>query len=117
MKNGEKEEYVELSVKPHKCIPIKFIPEDITVKIVNEPDFKLYEVDYGKSKIQRLTIFDSKDKKYGYIYSYKKSDKYYRCLKCKAKNKLVTAKVLQDENGQNYVELSKTDHVCEIQKL
>uniref|UniRef100_A0AC34GS30 Uncharacterized protein n=1 Tax=Panagrolaimus sp. ES5 TaxID=591445 RepID=A0AC34GS30_9BILA len=117
IKNDENDECVELGHNGHKCAPIKFVPENITPNIVKKSDFKLYEIVYQKKKIQNLTVFYSNDRKFGYNYSYDSQKKSYCCIKCRSKKKHVTAKLLQDENGQNYLELSKTEHVCEIQKL
>uniref|UniRef100_A0AC34FTJ4 Uncharacterized protein n=1 Tax=Panagrolaimus sp. ES5 TaxID=591445 RepID=A0AC34FTJ4_9BILA len=117
IKNDENQDCLELSPLAHKCDPIKFIPEDIACKIVKEPDFKLWEEMLHKNKKQRLTIFDASNRKNGYIYTYNKHNENYVCVKCSNKKKHVTAKLLPDENGQNYVELGKNEHVCEMQKL
>uniref|UniRef100_A0AC34GSB2 Uncharacterized protein n=1 Tax=Panagrolaimus sp. ES5 TaxID=591445 RepID=A0AC34GSB2_9BILA len=117
IKKDDNEECVELSAKPHKCTPVKFIPEDITSKTVKEPNFKLYETVFQRKKKQRLVIYDPKDKKLGYVYSYLAGRMLYVCMKCQEKKKYITAKVLQDKNGHSSVELCKYQHVCEIQKL
>uniref|UniRef100_A0AC34EZF8 Uncharacterized protein n=1 Tax=Panagrolaimus sp. ES5 TaxID=591445 RepID=A0AC34EZF8_9BILA len=116
-KNDKNEECVELSPNQHKCTPIKFIPEDISPKIVKEPDFKLWENIFHKRKIQKLTIFDPNNKNFGYVYSYNAEKKNYICWPCKSEKRYVTAVVKQDENGQNYVELCKNEHACKLQKV
>uniref|UniRef100_A0AC34F2E3 Uncharacterized protein n=1 Tax=Panagrolaimus sp. ES5 TaxID=591445 RepID=A0AC34F2E3_9BILA len=113
------EDCIELCPTAHRCKPIEFIPEDddSAVKIVKLPNFKLYETVSNGKKIQRLTIFDTKNKKFGYIYSFRKDENHYLCIKCGNLKKRIRAYVRQDENGQNYVELGKMEHVCKMQKL
>uniref|UniRef100_A0AC34F7M0 Uncharacterized protein n=1 Tax=Panagrolaimus sp. ES5 TaxID=591445 RepID=A0AC34F7M0_9BILA len=112
-KNSQNQECIELGPEKHKCEPIKFDPDKKPLKIIKEPDFKLYETFYHKTKVQRLIIFDSNDKELGYTYSYCAKQKGYICIKCRTKKNFVTAQVLQDENGLNYVELCRNEHVCE----
>uniref|UniRef100_A0AC34FU87 Uncharacterized protein n=1 Tax=Panagrolaimus sp. ES5 TaxID=591445 RepID=A0AC34FU87_9BILA len=81
IKNDKYEECIELCPTEHKYTPIGFIHEDITVKIVTEPGFKLWEQISRKKTLQKLTIYDSNDKNHGYIYSYKLDKKnYFYCI-------------------------------------
>uniref|UniRef100_A0AC34G3L0 Uncharacterized protein n=1 Tax=Panagrolaimus sp. ES5 TaxID=591445 RepID=A0AC34G3L0_9BILA len=116
IKNDENQKCIELGPTAHKCAPINFVPEDLKSKIVKESDFMLYETVLNRRKLQRLFIFDQTNKNYGFNYSYAKHIKKYWCIACRSKTKLVTAKVFQNENGQNYVELGNLNHVCKAVK-
>uniref|UniRef100_A0A914QMW3 Uncharacterized protein n=1 Tax=Panagrolaimus davidi TaxID=227884 RepID=A0A914QMW3_9BILA len=56
------------------------------------------------------------DKSVGYKYFWDKTQKVYRCGGCKYKGKNLSAKVLKNKEGNDYVQLNKTKHVCEMLK-
>uniref|UniRef100_A0A914YUI8 Uncharacterized protein n=1 Tax=Panagrolaimus superbus TaxID=310955 RepID=A0A914YUI8_9BILA len=109
-KNGAEEEYVELGPNEHKCSPIKFEPPEAL--IVNLPNFKIET--FTKNGVQRksLIIFSSKNKKLKYNYFFAAKTKSFVCGKCSKKNKRITAKLLKNENGEDYLELNSKNHLC-----
>uniref|UniRef100_A0A914R5A8 Uncharacterized protein n=1 Tax=Panagrolaimus davidi TaxID=227884 RepID=A0A914R5A8_9BILA len=59
IKNCLKGEYVELGQNQHKCIPIKYVPEDLNIKIVKKPYFFLEDVTNKNGTIsKRLNVSD-----------------------------------------------------------
>uniref|UniRef100_A0A914Q6F9 Uncharacterized protein n=1 Tax=Panagrolaimus davidi TaxID=227884 RepID=A0A914Q6F9_9BILA len=85
-------------------------------RILKLPDFEFRPGKNGNPE-GTLVIFDSKGKSTIYEYFYSTSHETYICLKCQVKNRRVTAKIHVDgKNGEKYIELSKTEHICEPKK-
>uniref|UniRef100_A0A914PZM3 Uncharacterized protein n=1 Tax=Panagrolaimus davidi TaxID=227884 RepID=A0A914PZM3_9BILA len=84
--------------------------------IIRAPNYRL-----GIERwIKHLYIFDSDHKTLCYNYTFKKqknSMNYFVCFKCKHLNKsTVSARIVSNENGEEYVKLSENEHVCQRQK-
>uniref|UniRef100_A0AC34GUY7 Uncharacterized protein n=1 Tax=Panagrolaimus sp. ES5 TaxID=591445 RepID=A0AC34GUY7_9BILA len=104
-----REEYIELSNAEHDCQP-KPIPES---KIINLPNFKI-DTD-GKNQ-KHLIIFDKNDKTLCYIYNNRKAKDKFFCKKCNTFTYTVNATLRKNQNGEDYIELGKNDHLCKPEK-
>uniref|UniRef100_A0A914RDA3 Uncharacterized protein n=1 Tax=Panagrolaimus davidi TaxID=227884 RepID=A0A914RDA3_9BILA len=102
-------ESVELGPNEHKCKPIKFeSPESLIVQL---PNFKIQTTKrYGEQR-KTLLICSSENPKLKYVYYYCTERHEFLCGKCKPK-KRISAKLLQNENGEDYLVLNSTKHLC-----
>uniref|UniRef100_A0A914QZ10 Uncharacterized protein n=1 Tax=Panagrolaimus davidi TaxID=227884 RepID=A0A914QZ10_9BILA len=90
--------------------PEKEIDEERIIKL---PNFQFRPSHNGNPE-GKLVIFDSKDKSLCYEYYYKNKENVFICSFCRKKKRNVTAKLhLDNETNEKFLELSKTDHVCE----
>uniref|UniRef100_A0AC34G6F2 Uncharacterized protein n=1 Tax=Panagrolaimus sp. ES5 TaxID=591445 RepID=A0AC34G6F2_9BILA len=96
-------EYIELSKAEHICEP-----KEYDSKIINLPNFEVDE--------NRLYIFDKDDKTFCYVYNYRPGRKSFVCPKCHLKNHSVSAKLIQNRNDEDCIELGQNKHICEKQK-
>uniref|UniRef100_A0AC35F5A9 Uncharacterized protein n=1 Tax=Panagrolaimus sp. PS1159 TaxID=55785 RepID=A0AC35F5A9_9BILA len=110
------EEFVQLSSIEHVCEPQKYVQEDLTLKIVQKPNFKV--VKHSKKGIvnRYLYIFatsssSSSGRDLYYKYSFDKASNHFRCSYCR--KRYVIAKLRQNENGEDYFELNNTEHECQ----
>uniref|UniRef100_A0A914Q013 Uncharacterized protein n=1 Tax=Panagrolaimus davidi TaxID=227884 RepID=A0A914Q013_9BILA len=101
------EEYLLKMKNEHICTPKKY---DEPPKIIPASMFELYK-NIKREPNKKLVIFTSEKKDFIYEYYWLKNSFY--CLKCS--NQKPTAKLLGEEN-EKYVELSKTEHVCQPMK-
>uniref|UniRef100_A0A914R2V1 Uncharacterized protein n=1 Tax=Panagrolaimus davidi TaxID=227884 RepID=A0A914R2V1_9BILA len=109
--NGEK--YLLKLENDHVCEPKKYdLQKFEKAKIVPKSMFELYKNQYGAAN-KKLVVFTSEKK--DLIYEYSSNANSYYCLECKRLNKFVTAKLI-GENEDKYLELSKTEHICEPKK-
>uniref|UniRef100_A0A914P5U9 Uncharacterized protein n=1 Tax=Panagrolaimus davidi TaxID=227884 RepID=A0A914P5U9_9BILA len=96
-KDGTK--FIRLMSPKHICEVKDYVPEkysfDESKRIVEKPNFEIF--DYVKNDVTKsmLIIF------------------FYVCCGC-ANIIHVTAKLCKNENGEEYLKLNKTEHVCEL---
>jgi hypothetical protein len=64
-----------------------------------------------KTTKNQLFVFVKDVTTMGYDYTYVAQMKLYRCSKCHTKGLCVTAKLVEDREG-DYLKLSKTKHIC-----
>uniref|UniRef100_A0A914Q1Z9 Uncharacterized protein n=1 Tax=Panagrolaimus davidi TaxID=227884 RepID=A0A914Q1Z9_9BILA len=85
-------------------------------RILKLPNFEFRPGKNGNPE-GTLVIFDSKDKSMIYEYYYETIKEIFICSNCKKKNRHVTAKIHVDEkNGEKFIEISKSEHICESKK-
>uniref|UniRef100_A0A914QAE4 Uncharacterized protein n=1 Tax=Panagrolaimus davidi TaxID=227884 RepID=A0A914QAE4_9BILA len=85
-------------------------------RILKLPNFEFRPSRNGNPE-GTLVIFDSKDNSTIYEYYYHTFKEIFVCLNCNKKNRHVTAKIHVDEkNGEKFIELSKSQHICEPKK-
>uniref|UniRef100_A0AC34FFV2 Uncharacterized protein n=1 Tax=Panagrolaimus sp. ES5 TaxID=591445 RepID=A0AC34FFV2_9BILA len=77
--------------------------------IVQKCQFEVFHNTKGAEN-SRLLIFDPNDRNFGY--DYRKTDR-FNCAQCFLFKKRVFAKLLTNVDGQQYVELSNVEHLCE----
>uniref|UniRef100_A0A914XXK3 Uncharacterized protein n=1 Tax=Panagrolaimus superbus TaxID=310955 RepID=A0A914XXK3_9BILA len=117
IKDSDNGDYLELNRAKHICKPKKYIDSDTPVETVHKPFFKILTVENGKGyKRRTLKIFNSSNMAMFYSYYYSTSFKCFICSGCTKEqpHRQVTAKVCQDENGANFIELSKIEHICSM---
>ena len=106
---GTPDEYVEIYDTTHTCALCPIVESKFFSKIL-APDYEIQKyVTFGK-EFQKLIIFDPDDRKL--CYEFRLSSNVFRCRKCSALKAYVSAKLCQDENGEEYIRHSKTEHVC-----
>uniref|UniRef100_A0A914Q8X2 Uncharacterized protein n=1 Tax=Panagrolaimus davidi TaxID=227884 RepID=A0A914Q8X2_9BILA len=109
--NKNNKEYVQLYKNEHICIPKKFVLEEFEIEIIQQSDFKLLPNSNGKPN-SIIIIFDSE--KDGYVYEYRlEHGHYFICRNCKKNGKNVTVKLLENENGEKFLEVLSNQHICE----
>uniref|UniRef100_A0A914Q8H5 Uncharacterized protein n=1 Tax=Panagrolaimus davidi TaxID=227884 RepID=A0A914Q8H5_9BILA len=102
--------FIRLGQKDHTCQPVKYEPKK---PIIRKPDFKIFNLTDTR-RVQRLVIFTIKAQSHCYKYIYDSHNSKYFCSECYSKeSKRVTAKLLKDSEGIEYVLQSKMDHICE----
>uniref|UniRef100_A0A914P562 Uncharacterized protein n=1 Tax=Panagrolaimus davidi TaxID=227884 RepID=A0A914P562_9BILA len=89
----------------HYCKPVKYQPEP--------PKFRNFLVFENESerKGTKLIVFTSEERKEYYEYSLWKGQKYFHCLGCYPMKSTI-AKLFKDENGEDFIEFGKIEHVC-----
>uniref|UniRef100_A0A914P0D1 Uncharacterized protein n=1 Tax=Panagrolaimus davidi TaxID=227884 RepID=A0A914P0D1_9BILA len=108
-KNANGEEYLLKMKNEHVCTPKKYDPKKFEPnKKIPASLFQLYKNRKGEEN-KRLIIFTSEKKNLIYEYYFERSS--FRCSKCRSQNKFVTAKLIT-ENVENFIELSKAEHIC-----
>uniref|UniRef100_A0A914QCD0 Uncharacterized protein n=1 Tax=Panagrolaimus davidi TaxID=227884 RepID=A0A914QCD0_9BILA len=84
-------------------------------KIIKPSMYKFFTKAWRGKNLKKLAIFVSADKKMCYEYTWNSSQKYYVCSACiRPHNKHVFAKVIQNENGEEYIQLGANDHKCNL---
>uniref|UniRef100_A0AC34G3B9 Uncharacterized protein n=1 Tax=Panagrolaimus sp. ES5 TaxID=591445 RepID=A0AC34G3B9_9BILA len=107
-KNEEK--YVILGQNNHICEPFKYKPQN---EIIEAPNFAIFNKD-DKKKPTKLIIFISPEKDRCYQFTFHNSNKSFRCNVCFNidKKNIVTAKICQYSNGEEYVQMITNGHIC-----
>uniref|UniRef100_A0A914PZM9 C2H2-type domain-containing protein n=1 Tax=Panagrolaimus davidi TaxID=227884 RepID=A0A914PZM9_9BILA len=109
--------YIRLLSPKHICEVKDYVPEkysfDESKRIVEKPNFEIY--DYVKNDVSKsmLIIFCATNKELCYEYFWEKHGQVYVCCGC-ANIIHVTAKLCKNENGEEYLKLNKSEHVCEL---
>ena len=110
-------ECVSLAKKQHVCEPIKYEPGSyVDSGIIKKPNFKLVEPCKANSWKRRIFIFHPTNRKLSYKYGFNQEAKCFYCNVCRKQGKFVTAKLIENENEEPYLELNDIKHVCEPQK-
>uniref|UniRef100_A0A914P3A2 Uncharacterized protein n=1 Tax=Panagrolaimus davidi TaxID=227884 RepID=A0A914P3A2_9BILA len=109
----EDEECIRLSKTEHVCKPRKYLPENLDLKIVKLPGFKIEKNIFKGAETTYLYIYTTPDKKLCYKYTLQKQNQFL-CYHCKKRN--AAAKLCQDENGEDYIELNNVEHNCKAKE-
>uniref|UniRef100_A0A914QY87 Uncharacterized protein n=1 Tax=Panagrolaimus davidi TaxID=227884 RepID=A0A914QY87_9BILA len=106
--SGEK--FVELGKNEHCCDPVKYEPEK---ELIEDSNFMVVNRE-SKTKPTKLIIFTSPSKEFCYEYVLKKSRNIFSCYACEMLKRFrVSAKIHNNENGQEFVQLLKNEHICQ----
>uniref|UniRef100_A0AC35GIU2 Uncharacterized protein n=1 Tax=Panagrolaimus sp. PS1159 TaxID=55785 RepID=A0AC35GIU2_9BILA len=122
LKDDNGEEYVSVRDKKHLCEPVKYNPSEYeNNQILKPPRYQIIKR-YRKSKIvEKLAIFDLEDNTLCYEYTLqpgKSATKKYICNECHHKHATcVSAWLINYKKENEYVELSKTQHKCNLIKF
>uniref|UniRef100_A0A914P6A6 Uncharacterized protein n=1 Tax=Panagrolaimus davidi TaxID=227884 RepID=A0A914P6A6_9BILA len=117
--NASKEtEYIELLQLNHGCEYRNYDREKYFKfkNFVLSPNFEIQTEMFGERKKKSLIIVDENDRTKCYIYSFRLSEKMFMCINCEKQNVWVSAKMEQNSDGENYIILSNSKHVCEMVK-
>uniref|UniRef100_A0AC34FSS7 Transposase n=1 Tax=Panagrolaimus sp. ES5 TaxID=591445 RepID=A0AC34FSS7_9BILA len=109
-KNGEK--YLKLNDTEHICKPQKYNPNKFSLRIIENQNFKIETIFKNGDQRKYLSLFTSSDKKCFYRYFFCNSKKWFICCGCRKQKKTVTARLKQDKDGKEYIQLAPKDHVC-----
>uniref|UniRef100_A0A914QY04 Uncharacterized protein n=1 Tax=Panagrolaimus davidi TaxID=227884 RepID=A0A914QY04_9BILA len=118
MNTSKENEYVEILRLTHQCKYRPYNREQYFKfnNFVLAPDFEIRtQMVKGKER-KTLFVFNENDKSKCYIYRYDSANKTFICKVCSKQRVSVTAKLQQNADGENYLILSKKQHVCEIVK-
>uniref|UniRef100_A0A914PML0 Uncharacterized protein n=1 Tax=Panagrolaimus davidi TaxID=227884 RepID=A0A914PML0_9BILA len=84
-------------------------------KIIKPSMYEFFTKAWRGKNLKKLAVFVSDDKKMCYEYTWHSTNKYYVCSACiNPHNKHVYAKVIQNENGEEYIQLGANDHKCNL---
>uniref|UniRef100_A0AC34FAT2 Transposase n=1 Tax=Panagrolaimus sp. ES5 TaxID=591445 RepID=A0AC34FAT2_9BILA len=115
-KNGEN--FINIEQKMHICQPRDYDPNkyiiDASKEVVVAPNFKLIEFEHKGISKRRLIVFGDSDRKKCYEYYWRNNEKSYTCCVCENKGRYVNAVICQNADGEDYVQLSKISHICEM---
>uniref|UniRef100_A0A914PUV3 Uncharacterized protein n=1 Tax=Panagrolaimus davidi TaxID=227884 RepID=A0A914PUV3_9BILA len=118
MNNSKENEYVEILRLTHQCKYRPFNREQYFEynNFVLASDFEIRSQMVKGKKRKTLFIFNENDKTKCYNFQYHPSKKTFICKECLMQKVHVTAKVHQNSDGEDYLILSKKQHVCEMVK-
>uniref|UniRef100_A0A914QCW0 Uncharacterized protein n=1 Tax=Panagrolaimus davidi TaxID=227884 RepID=A0A914QCW0_9BILA len=115
---SKKNEYIEILKLNHQC-PFRPYNREQYFKFNNyilAPDFEIRtQIINGKER-KTLFIFNENDKTKCYNFRYYSTTKAFICKECSTQKVHVTAKLQQNADSENYLLLSKKQHVCEMVK-
>uniref|UniRef100_A0AC34G2B8 Uncharacterized protein n=1 Tax=Panagrolaimus sp. ES5 TaxID=591445 RepID=A0AC34G2B8_9BILA len=74
-------------------------------------DLKVEIPNYVRKEKNHIFIFSPKNSNMGYDYYYNSEHNIHQCTKCKSLGRVVSAKLIQDKEG-DYLRLSKLPHIC-----
>uniref|UniRef100_A0A914QUC2 Uncharacterized protein n=1 Tax=Panagrolaimus davidi TaxID=227884 RepID=A0A914QUC2_9BILA len=114
IKNGNGEECLLLFGNDHICKPKKFILEEYEPKIMNESAFLITANQYGKPN-SKIILFDPEKDGYSFSYFADRGSS-FTCTRCKELGKLTRLDLCEKENGEKYVKLGPTPHICKSLK-
>uniref|UniRef100_A0AC35FWZ6 Uncharacterized protein n=1 Tax=Panagrolaimus sp. PS1159 TaxID=55785 RepID=A0AC35FWZ6_9BILA len=84
-------------------------------KIIKPSMYKFFTKAWRRKNLKKLAVFVSDDKKMCYEYTWHSTHKAYVCSACiSSHNKHVFAKVIQNENGEECIQLGANDHKCNL---
>uniref|UniRef100_A0A914QVU6 Uncharacterized protein n=1 Tax=Panagrolaimus davidi TaxID=227884 RepID=A0A914QVU6_9BILA len=111
-------EFIEVLKLNHECEYRNYDREKFFKfkNFVLSPNYEIQTEMFGERKKKSLIIFDGNDKTKCHIYSFHISERMFECINCKKQNVYVSAKMVQNSEGENYVILSNAKHVCESVK-
>ena len=107
------ETFVKMSTVKHICEPEPY--QEPHARQIHPPNFKIDCIKNPDGHVTKeLTVFDPHDSSRSFVYFFISIQSVFECSDCKKMNKVVTAKLHQNEtDGTSYLELSKTKHICE----
>uniref|UniRef100_A0A914QGT0 Uncharacterized protein n=1 Tax=Panagrolaimus davidi TaxID=227884 RepID=A0A914QGT0_9BILA len=115
---SKENEYIEILKLNHQC-PFRPYNREQYFKFKNfvlAPNFEI-RTEILKCKERKiLFIFNENDRSKCYIYRYCSANKAFICKECSKQKVRVTAKLHQNSDGEDYILLSKKQHVCEMVK-
>uniref|UniRef100_A0A914P8E4 Uncharacterized protein n=1 Tax=Panagrolaimus davidi TaxID=227884 RepID=A0A914P8E4_9BILA len=109
-------EYVVLGIEDHICDLSQYIPVNANNDIIYEPS--LFQL-FSQKKKPKLFIFQSMERKLGYLFSHLKENVYHclGCAKIPGAAKQITVELCQYERNENYVRMNGTlQHVCKVRE-
>uniref|UniRef100_A0A914Q8Q8 Uncharacterized protein n=1 Tax=Panagrolaimus davidi TaxID=227884 RepID=A0A914Q8Q8_9BILA len=118
IKNGSKgNENIELLKLHHGCEYRQFNREKYFKfkNFVLSPNFEIQTEMVGEREKKTLKIFNESDRTKCYVY-YDVRNNNYECINCKKQKVYVSAKLEQNSDGENYIILSNSKHICEMVK-
>uniref|UniRef100_A0A914QFV9 Uncharacterized protein n=1 Tax=Panagrolaimus davidi TaxID=227884 RepID=A0A914QFV9_9BILA len=84
-------------------------------KIIKPSKYEFFTKAWREKNLKKLAVFVSDDKKTCYEYTWHPTHMIYVCSACiNYHNKHVSAKVIQNENGEEYIQLGPNDHKCNL---
>uniref|UniRef100_A0A914QXQ9 Uncharacterized protein n=1 Tax=Panagrolaimus davidi TaxID=227884 RepID=A0A914QXQ9_9BILA len=102
------ENFVELGKNEHCCDPVKYEPEK---ELIDYTNFMVLNRE-SKTKPTKLIVFTSPSKKFCYEYILRKSKHIFMCYACEILKRNVSAQIHKKENGQEFVQSLKNEHIC-----
>uniref|UniRef100_A0A914QHI0 Uncharacterized protein n=1 Tax=Panagrolaimus davidi TaxID=227884 RepID=A0A914QHI0_9BILA len=105
--SGEK--FVELGKNEHCCDPIKYEPEK---ELIEDSNFMVLNRE-SKTESAKLIVFTSPSKEFCYEYVLRKSRNIFSCYACEILKRNVSAQIHKNENGQEFVQTFKNEHICQ----
>uniref|UniRef100_A0A914P041 Uncharacterized protein n=1 Tax=Panagrolaimus davidi TaxID=227884 RepID=A0A914P041_9BILA len=113
---GTEKEYVEIICNEHICKKRKYQPENYQKihEFVLKPNFEIQRYTKHGTEKKKLIVFNENDKSLCYSYYYDSRRESYVCKNCSKKGKLVTAKLLQNSEEEEYIILSIVKHICNL---
>ena len=102
-----------LIFRNHVCQPIPYQPENLALKIVKRPNFRLetYQTETGIKR--NLYIYADVNKLTCYSFIWLPETNLYTCRECNKKKRRVTAKLVQNMELGTFVQLGSVQHVCQ----
>uniref|UniRef100_A0AC35GH13 Uncharacterized protein n=1 Tax=Panagrolaimus sp. PS1159 TaxID=55785 RepID=A0AC35GH13_9BILA len=80
--------------------------------IVKSPNFEIQMINKNGKRKPQLLVFPYSDKHLCYYYYYDVTNDYFICGKCRKRLHYIIARLLKDNNGENYVSLDEKPHIC-----
>ena len=110
-RNDNDAEVLQLGPSEHVCKPKPYPPVEPISKVVKEPDYRLEYFTKDGVEMKFMTIFS--DDILCYDYEYIPSRNLFACSQCKKMGRKITAQLQTDDQGEEFVSLSKMDHICQ----
>uniref|UniRef100_A0AC35G9Y7 Uncharacterized protein n=1 Tax=Panagrolaimus sp. PS1159 TaxID=55785 RepID=A0AC35G9Y7_9BILA len=80
--------------------------------IVKSANFEIQMINRNGKRKPQLLVFPYSDKRLCYYYYYDVINDYFICGKCRKRLHYVIARLLKDNNDENYVSLDEKPHIC-----
>uniref|UniRef100_A0A914QYN3 Uncharacterized protein n=1 Tax=Panagrolaimus davidi TaxID=227884 RepID=A0A914QYN3_9BILA len=80
--------------------------------IVKSANFEIQMINTKGKRKPQLLVFPYSDKHLCHYYYYDVTNDYFICGKCRKRLHYVIARLLKDNNGENYVSLDEKPHIC-----
>uniref|UniRef100_A0A914PC78 Uncharacterized protein n=1 Tax=Panagrolaimus davidi TaxID=227884 RepID=A0A914PC78_9BILA len=115
---SKENETVEVLKMNHECEYHQYDREKYFKfkNFVLSPDFELRTAVKDGIERKHLVIFDKNDKTKCFIYHFHSSAGFFKCFNCIKQKVNVSAKMLQNSDGENYIVLSNIQHICSSEK-
>ena len=113
VKNEAGEDCVKVINENHVCDPVAYTPE-VQYHNLMASDFELRSNKNGVPN-KSLVIF-SKDDRSQY-YKFQVNGTVFVCISCRKSGKHLSAKLMKNENGQEYIKMMDREHICQPRLL